>query len=43
MKLLSLILRNFRGYRDETTVLFDDLIAIVDDHLEYQGDFRQKS
>lgn len=29
MKLYSLTLKNFRGYREETTVLFDDLTAIV--------------
>lgn len=29
MKLYSLTLKNFRGYRNETTVLFDDLTAIV--------------
>lgn len=29
MKLYSLTLKNFRGYRDETTVAFDDLTAIV--------------
>ena len=29
MKLFSLTLKNFRGYRNETTVLFDDLTAIV--------------
>ena len=29
MKLYSLSLKNFRGYREETTVCFDDLTAIV--------------
>lgn len=29
MKLYSLTLKNFRGYRNETTVLFNDLTAIV--------------
>ena len=29
MKLYSLTLKNFRGYRNETTVLFDNLTAIV--------------
>lgn len=29
MKLYSLTLKNFRGYREETTVLFDNLTAIV--------------
>ena len=29
MKLYSLTLKNFRGYRNDTTVLFDDLTAIV--------------
>ena len=29
MKLYSLTLKNFRGYKEETTVLFDDLTAIV--------------
>lgn len=29
MKLYSLTLKNFRGYKDETTVLFDNLTAIV--------------
>lgn len=29
MKLYSLALRNFRGYKDETTILFDNLTAIV--------------
>lgn len=29
MKLYSLTLRNFRGYKDETTILFDNLTAIV--------------
>lgn len=29
MKLYSLTLKNFRGYKDETTILFDNLTAIV--------------
>ena len=29
MKLISITLKNFRGYRNETTVLLDDLTAIV--------------
>lgn len=29
MKLHSLMLKNFRGYKDNTTILFDDLTAIV--------------
>lgn len=29
MKLYSLTLKNFRGYKNETTVMFDDLTAIV--------------
>lgn len=29
MKLYSLTLKNFRGYKDETTILFDNLTALV--------------
>ena len=37
MKLHSLKLKNFRGYKDELTIVFDDLTAFVgkNDEGEY--------